>query len=136
MNTLHPYYDHAINSMTWLTCSLIVGATLSVKYDVCGSVTPAALKERATNHLSLVGVADLYRCNALGHLTDIRARLVNLGRLGGPQAVLDHLKEELSSREQSNRNSWASALYRALVNSTWFCGGGYHNIEASQLNTI
>jgi hypothetical protein len=129
--TLHPYYDD-IATIRWLRCELIDGEKVSVIYTVWADVQPAELRQRMTNHLTDVGVGELYQSSALVDLSNIRHRLVSLGQSGGAQAVRAHLEEELASRLKCCLNSWSTALYRAMVETTWFVRDkGYARIEVA-----
>lgn len=101
-----------------------------MKYTVWDDVQPAELRQRIRNHLTDVGIGELYQSSALSHLSDVRRRLVDLGEMGGAKSVLAHLEEELASRLTCSQNSWGSALYRAMVETSWFVrDAGYRQID-------
>jgi len=51
--------------------------------------------------------------------------LTKLYNAGGSDAVRAHLREELNSIEEDQKNSWVTAMYRGAIASDWFCDGGF-----------
>jgi len=51
--------------------------------------------------------------------------LTKLYDAGGSDAVRAHLREELNSIEEDQKNSWVTAMYRGAIASDWFCDGGF-----------
>lgn len=122
---LHPYFDDYENEL-WLRAEVIVGVPAAFRYF---SLPPANWeewkKERVATHLRKLNLSQLFTSNAGSRLSEIRARLERLYRQGGDVAVRSHLQEDLLSAEAENINSWPAAMFRAAIESDWFCDGGF-----------
>jgi hypothetical protein len=131
--TLHPYYDD-LGSDRWLCAIVLEGDAPALAFRV---EPPAAwsplLAKRTKKHLSVLRLDAFYRTQAAQELINIRARLVTLFEKAGAAGVRDHLAEEATSREAGWRNSWQTAMYYALAESSWFCLGGFKGIPAATL---
>ncbi|MBU1169151.1 MAG: hypothetical protein KKD44_06245 [Proteobacteria bacterium] len=82
-------------------------------------------KTRVETHLKKLHLQELFSHNAGSRLSAIRFRLNKLHKKGGIDSVRAHLNEELESIEADFKNSWAAAMYRAAIDSDWFCDGGF-----------
>jgi hypothetical protein len=123
---LHPYFDNIDNDV-WLEAEVVVGIPAGFSYFASppNHWTPAA-KERVASHLEKLNLSILFSCNAGSRLAEIRGRLTKLYQnVGGYEAVREHLSEELLSIEADHKNSWTAAMYRAAIDSDWFCDGGF-----------
>ena len=122
---LHPYFDDVDNEV-WLAAEVVAGVPAGFRYFASppDHWTPAA-KERVVAHLTELNLLKLFSSNAGSRLSEIRARLTSLRQKGGEGAVHEHLYEELASIEANHKNSWTAAMYRAAVESDWFCNGGF-----------
>jgi hypothetical protein len=122
---LHPYFDD-IDDEIWLAAEVIQGAPAGFRYFASppDHWTPLATA-RVGAHLRKLGLALLFASNAGSRLSEIRDRLTRLLAKGGYDAVREHLLEDLVSLESDQKNSWATAMYRAAVASDWFCRGGF-----------
>ncbi|MFA6144035.1 MAG: hypothetical protein WC691_04470 [Sulfuricurvum sp.] len=126
--TLHPYYDD-IENEEWLYASVIQTQPLVIHYFVAKPDSwTQLLEDRASYHISKLGIDKLYSSHAVEELHNIRYRLVELFRTTGKDGVRAHLYESFESRYVNNINSWQTALYRALYQDDWFCDGGLTNI--------
>ncbi|MFY0584339.1 hypothetical protein ACN28S_67540 [Cystobacter fuscus] len=61
-------------------------------------------------------------------MVNMRHRLMSLYEQAKEPGVRGHLEEEAVSKEVADRNSWQTALYRALSQSFWFCTDGFAKI--------
>jgi hypothetical protein len=122
---LHPYFDNVDNEV-WLAAEVVVGAPAGFRYFASppDHWTQSA-KARVAAHLKELNLPMLFSSNAGSRLSEIRARLANLYQKGGDSAVRTHLREELESIEADHKNSWVAAMYRAAVESDWFCNSGF-----------
>lgn len=122
---LHPYFDDVDNEV-WLASEVVVGVPAGFRFFASPPEywTPSA-KARVVTHLRELNLPLLFSSNAGSRLAEIRGRLGRLHQKGGETAVRTHLLEELESIEADHRNSWAAAMYRAAVESDWFCNGGF-----------
>jgi len=126
--TLHPYYDN-IEGDYWLYCRVVENNPVSLLYfvDPPGNWSEI-LRIRIENHFNVFHLAELYSTYAAEELANIYFSLQNLNQNKGENGVRNHLYEEAVSRARSLKNSWQTAMYRALANSDWFCTGGFNSI--------
>lgn len=118
--TLHPYYDD-IDDDEWLMA--IVEHTNPISFSF--SIRPAAswsidLIHRVATHLSVFKLYSLYSSHAAEELSNIRGTLENLTNNGAPGDVAAHLIDGYLSRLRSQRNSWQTAMYKAIAYDNWF----------------
>lgn len=122
---LHPYFDDLDNDI-WLVAVVIIGIPAGFRYY---AAPPAywsqSVKDRVIAHLKELNLPVLFSSNAGSRLAEIRGRLTKLHQKGGLNAVRTHLLEELDSIAATHKNSWAAAMYRAAIDSDWFCDGGF-----------
>jgi len=92
---------------------------------------PPDLQAMVKNHFYVFSLAELYGVHAASELVNIYFDIVSNPL---PTAELQaHLREQASNRRRVVRNSWQAALYQALAQSDWFCGGGYNQVVHSPL---
>ena len=122
---LHPYFDDLDNDV-WLAAEVVADTPAGFRFYTSppGQWTQAA-KERVSAHLKELNLYELFSSNAGSRLSEIRARLSDLHNKGGTDAVREYLREELQSFEAVHNNTWLTAMYRAAVDSEWFCNGGF-----------
>lgn len=124
METIHPYFDN-IESEQWLDADIVQTAGVPIVFAVRPPASWLQLKiDRTTRHFNVFQLGHLYSMNASDELGNIRYTVVNLYQTVGPTALQLHLEGEAISRRKNHVNSWQTAMYRALSNSTWFCNGG------------
>lgn len=123
--TLHPYYDN-IEGDSWLRGTVVPGAPAVVVFavDAPAGWSPL-LTQRVQFHFHLLELGKLYASHASVELRNIQYGLSRLHSAGGLPAVRAHLLSEAVSREASHRNSWQTAMYKALHQNNWFCNGGF-----------
>jgi hypothetical protein len=123
--TLHPYFDD-IEEDPWLGAQVLEGKPAAVRFFVeavgCWDQVKQARVER---HFKLLKLAKLYTANAADELVSIRENLRRIIRAGATGAVKEYLREEAQSRSVARLNSWQTAMYTALAESAWYCGGGF-----------
>ncbi len=122
---LHPYFDDMDNE-AWLAAEVVPDIPAGFRYfsSPPDHWMPSA-KARVAAHLKKLNLPVLFTSNAGSRLSEIRARLEMLHQKGGVSAVRAHLHEELYSIEVEHKNSWTAAMYRAAIESDWFCDGGF-----------
>ena len=122
---LHPYFDDLDNEV-WLAAKVIAGAPAGFKYFAAPPIHWTQIdKDRVATHLNKLNLKLLFSSNAGSRLSEIRAQLSNLHQQGGVNSVSAYLNEELVSIEVAHKNSWVAAMYRAAIESDWFCDGGF-----------
>ncbi|MBC5774328.1 hypothetical protein H8S95_09675 [Pontibacter sp. KCTC 32443] len=123
--TLHPYYDDIENDI-WLVASVEHTSPPVVKYRVEPNPSwPALLGSRVKHHFSSLYLDRLYSTQAAVQLAGIVYRLDKIFKSAGAAGVKLHLEEEALSRFYADKNSWQTAMYKALAEDAWFCNGGF-----------
>ncbi len=126
--TLHPYYDDATSDQ-WLFAEVIEDIPVSIKFFVKDvDDWSDALNARIKTHFNLYGLASLYISQAGTELANIRAQLNNILEKSSAENVREYLLESFQSRYNNHRNSWQTAMYRAMADDEWFCNGGFNAI--------
>jgi hypothetical protein len=131
-SSLHPYFDD-VDTHRWLTAAVADSAPAAVLFDI---TRPAdwndILFARVRHHFKLLNLASLYSGHAAEEMSHIRDYVSGLHTSAGPEAVKQHLRDQANSREAARRNSWQTAMYRALEASDWYCNAGFKlNAEAT-----
>jgi hypothetical protein len=123
---IHPYFETAqIEEEQWLFAAVQETVPVSVIYR---ATPPAAwndaLQSRASNQLKDFDLPRRFALEAANEIAGLTPLLHSLAPVG-EQAVREHLKLVFQNEFSLKKNSWRTALYQALANSDWFCGGGY-----------
>ncbi|AXX93613.1 hypothetical protein CPU12_10930 [Malaciobacter molluscorum LMG 25693] len=121
---IHPYYDD-ISNQQYLYAVLVQTTPPSINFYIKQSNPINIIEKRLNKHFSLFALNELYTSNAAGELANISFRLSKLYSTGGRECVREYLREEFESRYENNRNSWQTAMYKALYKNAWFCNGGF-----------
>jgi hypothetical protein len=87
-----------------------------------------SIKSRIQTHFEKLGLASLYASHSGADLVAINNLLDKVYFRGGVLSVRDQLRDMFESYESSYVNSWQMAMYQALMNSEWYCNGGFSNI--------
>lgn len=125
----HPYFDDW-SQHRLIKASLNFGEGVTVDYRVRRpNGTDIQVVRRARNHFNQLDLAALYSDNAAVELVDRKLSFQETFDADGPAGLRDEMNQEARSRRRRNRNSWQSALYRALSVSDIFCGGGFNQID-------
>ena len=122
---MHPYYDD-IEEDIWLKALVVHSSPPVVEYyvePVCS--WSDLLKRRVKNHFSSLSLAKLYTSQAAVELTNISHTLESKFKHLGAVGVKFYLGEAADSRFRVNKNSWRTALYKALAQDDWYCNGGF-----------
>lgn len=124
-STLHPYFDE-INTHRWLTATVMDTAPAIVLFNISRpAVWDDILFARVCNHFKIFNLASLYSGHAAEELSNIRDYISMLHASAGAEGVKQHLHDQANSREAARRNSWQTAMYKALEASDWYCNGGF-----------
>lgn len=123
---LHPYFD-SVGVDLWLKAEVVAGTPAAFRFFASPPDSwPTAQKARVEIHLEKLKLSALFAANAGSRLAEIRSSLVTLYQNGhGAAAVREYLSEALVSSEAEQLNSWTTAMYRAALESNWFCDGGF-----------
>lgn len=127
--TLHPYYDDVAHEQ-WLFAEVKETTPGYILFYISYvDVYDEVLNERIKFHFKELDLGSLYMSNANSTVTEIQFRLHKLYEKGGKNAVKAYLEEEEESRRENHVNSWHTAAYQAMMNSDWFCDGGFNNFK-------
>ncbi len=125
--TIHPYYDHDIENEQWLFAKILRSSPVSIQFFANPPEhMDDILKDRIKEHFKVFDLASLYASQSGVELANIRYRLNDLLAKAGLDQVREHLQEEFISRSTEHKNSWQTAMYQAMSNSTWFYSGGFN----------
>jgi hypothetical protein len=122
---LHPYYDVIENDL-WLWCEIVESSPASARFYVKPfSDWDAIMTARVHNQFKRLKIPKLYASQAGRELSNIRRHMQRLFAQRGSEGVREHLEDAYASRAAVHVNSWQTALYRAAVESEWYCNGGF-----------
>jgi len=126
--TLHPYYDDATSDQ-WLFSEVVEDTPVSIRFFVKDvNDWSDALNARIKAHFNIYGLGSLYTSQAGTELANIRSQLNNILVKSNAENVREHLLESFQSRNNNHRNSWQTAMYKAMADNEWFCNGGFNAI--------
>ncbi len=122
---LHPYYED-VSEDHWLQARVITSSPCAVVFRFAPVADwDATLAQRVQNQFRLLGLAKLYGSEAAREISNIRHNLRQHFQTGGANAVQSELRRQWESRRANRINCWQTATYEALMNSNWFCNGGF-----------
>ncbi|WP_392670222.1 HNH endonuclease [Streptomyces sp. LN785] len=123
--TFNPYVDDVTESR-WLIALTEEGAPATVQFSV-GSPTgwSNALIARARYHFDVYKLGELYSHHATSEISGIRRLLRQIYSLQGNAGVRTYLKDCEGSAREHDMNSWKAAMFAALADNEWYCGGGF-----------
>ena len=123
---LHPYFDR-INHTIWLSAEIVPSTPAAATFHVGTSAAlDTDLISRIQTQFDGLELAHLYSNVAADEIVDIEDALIAIFQADGADGVAAHLAKQCQSRRHANLNSWRAALYAALADSDWYCGGGFH----------
>lgn len=123
--TLHPYFDDVEEDL-WLGAQVLEERPAAIRFFVKAVQRWDEVKQaRVENHFKLLKLSKLYTSNAADELLNIQGSLRRVFRAGAAAAVQEYLQEEAGSRATARMNSWQAAMYTALSESEWYCGGAF-----------
>ena len=113
--TLHPYYDE-VQNLEWLSAVIVSTFPICVRYTVSDTVLDSELRVRLSMHLEVFDLSNRYSKKAAeeisAHKLTYQAMLDN----GGIEGLREYLQLLYTSAYSVEKNSWRTALYRALMN--------------------
>lgn len=113
--TLHPYYDETQN-LEWLSAVIVSTFPICVRYTVSDTVPDSELRVRLSTHLEVFDLSNRYSKKAAeeisAHKLTYQAMLDN----GGIEGLREYLQLLYTSAYNVEKNSWRTALYKALMN--------------------
>ncbi|EZP61085.1 HNH endonuclease [Exiguobacterium sp. RIT341] len=127
---LHPYFDD-IDDDFWLYSEVLESVPITVRYRVMPPETWSEIKkERVKNHFKKFHLGQLYSSYVSEELSEKIYILKIIFESGGSKAVKEDINKSLDSFRYNHKNSWKTALFKALADSEWFCEEALsHSIE-------
>ena len=122
---IHPYFDD-LESHRWLVAELIVGKPISFVFKIrhCKGFDDITV-QRLRNQFKRLKLSKQYAIQATDRISDFPQLLEPVYKTGGWKGVKEQLRYMATVNHKKNPNSWASAVYRTLSNSKWYCDGGF-----------
>lgn len=121
---IHPYFEN-YDTIRWLEAEVDFDTSNSpvINYRVSNSLKTdhPLLAMRIERQFLALGLNGRYSTEAGEEISGIFYRLNKLKNDAGQDGVFEHLYAEAQSRNNSNINSWQSALYSSLYQSSRFC---------------
>lgn len=124
---LHPYYDHGgyINCQ-WLFAEVCQTRPVTVQYYVNPDrFWGRTFGERVNAHFLSFNLRDRFSIEASNELASLKGLLEDYSGSLNANGIKNQLRRTFLSEYQIHANSWKTALYQALMQSSWYCGGGY-----------
>ncbi len=125
--TLHPYYDHGCYiTSQWLFATVQQTTPLSISYYVDPVLLWVSIYGNRVNaHFLSFNLHDRFAIEASNELAIIKDLLITHLNSLDRNGIKKHLKSMFLSEYSVNVNSWRTAMYQALMESTWYCDGGF-----------
>jgi 5-methylcytosine-specific restriction endonuclease McrA len=125
--SLHPYFDHQnFIDDQWLYARVIETKPATIYFFVKAPEQWNDIsKERVKAHFKAFKLDLRYPVEVAEQLACLRHSLIALYQLGGLNGIRKHLTNEAKSSGLLHRNSWQTAMFQALVESDWYCDGGF-----------
>ncbi len=122
---LHPYYDE-IDSLVWLKAELVKAQDGFVaKFAVCDELQEADpdLFLRIKTHMDLYALNKAYAVQATTEIAENISFWRNCYDDWGKDKFSMYLSDSLKSKENFQKNTWKTALIRALINNVDIVNG-------------
>lgn len=132
--TLHPYFDAADHDI-WLEATLIQETPPALVFSANPPSTwTPMLRAMVASHFHVFGLGTLYSVHAAGELVNVSHDVCMNAMHMDSLTIQSHLRQQAANRRFVQKNSWQGAMYQALADSNWFCGGGYNNVIQNSLD--
>ncbi|MCM2291424.1 hypothetical protein NAC44_03660 [Allorhizobium sp. BGMRC 0089] len=123
--TLHPYFDE-VDDADWLFADVQMTSPAALRFQVRGPANWPQIKvERVQLHFKTFGLGALYASHSAVEIANMRYALGKILERGTAAQVQSELLLRFESCAEASRNSWQTAMYRALASSDWFYSGGF-----------
>ena len=135
--SLHPYYDHSkFVSDLWLYARVIeTDPTTFEFYAHAPDDWDSISKRRVLKHMEDYKLNDRFTVLATDELPAIQHQLTKLGNDADSNIISQFLISKCESYENTHKNSWQGAMYRALAESVWYCEDGFKLSSPFHSNT-
>ncbi|MCO7573062.1 HNH endonuclease [Pseudomonas chlororaphis] len=124
---LHPYFDRApFYKVQWLFARVVESTPASVEFYVsCPLSWSAEQQKRVRAHFKAFNLKKRYAVEAAEELSTLSPRLKTYHLHDSIDEIRKQLNETLAIERAKHQNSWMTAMYAALINNDWYCGGGF-----------
>lgn len=112
--TLHPYYDE-VQSFEWLLATVVSTDPICIEYSVDPNIEMSPLRQRLERHLTSFKLKNRYSKKAAEELTSMRAVFQMLIDIGGKENLRDFINTTYQGLCKEEKNSWRTALYKAMI---------------------
>lgn len=112
--TLHPYFDDAQN-IEWLSAAVVSTYPICVSYTIDGALQDAELRDRLSNHLKVFDLKERYAKKAAEEISANKLTYQAVLDAGGLEGLRSYLQLLYASAYSAEKNSWRTALYKALM---------------------
>ena len=126
---LHPYYDHGhFITDQWLYAEVLHTQPATLRfYANAPDHWDVISKQRVQAHLQEYDLAKRFSVEADDQLPVVRDVLLQNHSHADSNTISQFLRLEASRYENRYKNSWQTAMYKALSESQWYCDGGFRN---------
>lgn len=121
--TIHPYYDD-VQSFEWLRADIVTINPFSIKYRIDECVTEEPIRSRLLQHLSTFDLSKRFATKAAEEIISMRLCFQSIFDKGGIIELRNFLSIMYESSHASEKNSWKTALYKALLDSDEIVSNG------------
>jgi len=126
---IHPYFDD-LRDFEWLECKVIEDTwPISFEYEVTSVFSDETLRLRVKNQFEVLKLADFYAPKAALEFYNRSKRLVEEYNSNPLNKAKDFLEGNYRENFNNNKNSWQTAMYKALLSSQWFQNSALSEIE-------
>lgn len=112
--TIHPYYDE-VQSFEWLCAKIVATHPICIEYEVSDSLENQQVRTRLEQHMELFELKKRYSQKAAEELASNHGIFQMVLAAGGLDALRNHIRLCYESCYAYEKNSWRTALYRALM---------------------
>ena len=113
--TLHPYYDE-VQNLEWLSAVIVSTFPICVKYAVSDTLPDSELRVRLSTHLEVFDLSNRYSKKAAEEISAHKLTYQEMLDNGGIEGLREYLQLLYTSAYSVEKNSWRTALYKALMN--------------------
>ena len=115
---IHPYYDD-VGCDVWLKAEVKPrDGAISIDFSIA-RIPQSEIHSRIEKQFNMLRLAFLYSARAAEELSDQKYRFDQLYEVS-PDELKQYLEDQFKSCEQSDKNSWKTAMYRALKGDEHF----------------
>jgi hypothetical protein len=125
----HPYFDDW-SDLRLIQATINIGGRVTTSFTTRSPVEfDPVINQRVQKHFTELNLAELYEQHAAVELVERKDMFRGTFESDGADGLREELEYEAKSRRRFNRNSWQSALYRALSRDVIFYSGGFEYID-------